>query len=139
MPRSLGPYLYTIHMYSPVPFLYQGLDYPIQSVNYPSRRFTKAKLATYLKAARKFQRRKRATMYIAEFTTSRFGPAGSGARYLDDLLSLFERYRWNWTYHAWRESVYWSIEHDSLDPTESEPSATTTDRAAMLESYFAGE
>lgn len=135
-PRQLGKAIHCINFYYPISFLRQGVELPILSEDYPTARFKKKSLENNLKKAIAFQKKSKALIYVAEFTSSRFGPPGSDVRYLTDVLNVFEKYKWNWTYHAWREALVWSIEHDSLDRDNPTKATTRTGRATVLETFF---
>jgi len=57
-------------------------------------------------------------------------PAPGAAQYLEELISIFEEYGWDWSYHAFRESPYWDVELDA----EAKPAET--DRRKVLLKYF---
>ena len=54
-----------------------------------------------------------------EFSVAVWAPGG--AAYLDDLVSIFEEYGWDWTYHAFREWEGWSLEHEGTPEVELFP------------------
>ena len=86
-----------------------------------------------MKPVRDFQLKYGAKIYVGEFSVIRF--AEGGAQYLEDAISLFEEYGWNWTYHAFREWDYWSVEH-SDDINDIAPTKQDTDRKKVLLRYF---
>jgi hypothetical protein len=61
------------------------------------------------------QRQTNAPIYIGEFSCARWAPDGSAYRYIDDLLSIFSKYHWSWTYHEFRGYSGWDAEIDSED------------------------
>lgn len=135
-PRQLGKALHCINFYYPIDFLRQGVELPVNSQDYPTKRFTKKSIEKQLSKTIQFQKKNKALIYVAEFTSSRFGPPGSDVRYLTDILNVFEKYKWSWTYHAWREALVWSIEHAGTDPKDPTKSPTRTGRGITLETYF---
>ena len=75
-------------------------------------------------------------VYVGEFSAIRWAPDSSAYRYLRDLIELFEEYRWDWSYHAFREWPGWSVEHTTTRDDWSR-SPTPTDREKLLKSRFA--
>ncbi len=67
-----------------------------------------------------------ARMYVGEFSVVRWAP--DGAQYLKDNLEIFERNGWDWSYHAFREHNYWSLERNP-DNTEADG---FTDRGEVI-------
>ena len=63
---------------------------------------------------------------------TRWVPDGGG-KYLDDLISLFEEYGWDWTFHAFREWDGFSPEHIG---TPLQPKLGDNERKAILLKYF---
>ena len=49
-----------------------------------------------------------AKIYAGEFSAVSW--AEGADRYLADLISLFEEYGWDWSYHAFREWPGWDVE-----------------------------
>jgi aryl-phospho-beta-D-glucosidase BglC (GH1 family) len=115
--------IYSTHFYEPGEFTHQGikditgtdLQKAMEKLNvaYPGKingvHFDKAKLASYFKLIDDFRERVPAPWYIGEFSVVRWAPAGSGERYLRDVLELFEERNWSWSYHAFREFNGWSL------------------------------
>ena len=67
---------------------------------------------------RKFQLRHNAKIYVGEFSACIYGP-GAG-QYLRDCISIFEEYGWDWTYHSFREALWWNVE-TVIDPVTGKP------------------
>lgn len=127
--------IYSFHMYYPMNFQRQGLyNYPL-GVNYPSKRYTKKGLRKRMLGAMKFQRRNKAKIYVGEFSVVRWAPEKSSLSYLRDMISIFEKRGWDWTFHAFREANVWSVEH-STDINDDQALTTRGDRAKLLISYF---
>jgi hypothetical protein len=72
----------------------------------------KKQLENVLKDADEFQKRWNVPIYVGEFSVIRWAPKESGARWLQDVVDLFEARNWSWSYHAFREFQGWSLEHD---------------------------
>ena len=65
--------------------------------------------------------------------------ASDGAeKYLNDLCELFRDYGWDWTYHAFREASFWSVEHEGASFHEMKP-AKNTPRRMVLEKFLKGD
>ena len=74
-------------------------------------------------------------VYVGEFSAVRWAPGNSAYRYLRDCIRIYERYGWDWAYHAWRESHVWSVEHGA-DKANELPVPGDTDRLQLLRKYF---
>jgi endoglucanase len=61
------------------------------------------------------QRQTKAPIYIGEFSCVRWAPDGSAYRYISDLLSIFAKYHWSWSYHEFRGYSGWDAEINSDD------------------------
>lgn len=127
--------VYTFHNYEPFKFTHQGLSGMKSNIKYPSKKNNAASLKKNMQSIRRFQKKSKGQIFLAEFTVARWAPKGSGAKYLKDLIRLFEKYHWSWTYHGFREASVWSVEYPSnKDPN---PSPVDTDRKKVLLKYFA--
>lgn len=134
---------YSIHSYLTSAFRNQGLNGRPINVVYPKpnkkdrrKGFNKDALKKSLSKAQTFQRlRKGTSVMVGEFAAPRWAPKNSAARYLKDSINIFEKNRWNWANHAWREADVWSPEYSS-DPTSTTPSPTMTDREILLRGFF---
>lgn len=137
--------IYQAHMYRSGNYTHQGVGdsgdyfarYPASRISYPStlsgRPFNKEYLRTALIPVRRFQQKYHARILIGEFGVIRW--AGNGERWLDDVLSLFEEFGWDWCYHAFREWHGWSLEHSS-DPRNTRPVPETTPRKKVILNYL---
>lgn len=74
--------------------------------------WNKEKIRAVLAPVRKFQQKYNVPIYVGEFSVICWAPGA--AQYLDDCISIFEEYGWDWTYHVFREWAGWSIEHDGV-------------------------
>lgn len=136
-PLPLRNIIYEIHMYFPGEYCFQGVnDFPSYARHYPDNAVAYRSGRDELRAAMtrviEFQKKYGAKIYVGEFTVPRWVPDGGG-RYLDDLISLFEEYGWDWTFHAFREWDGFSPEHIG---TPLEPKRGDNERKAMLRKYF---
>lgn len=104
--------VYSFHMYSPFHYTHQGVDHPAPALAYPGevdgRRWDKAALETSMEAAIAFAKRYRVQMYVGEFSAIRWAPGADA--YLRDVIGIFEKYGWDWSYHAYREWHGWNLE-----------------------------
>ena len=130
---------YTFHMYDPGSYTHQGVgtDFSQQRagnlISYPANGWDADHLRSFMGPARRFQERWGARIYVGEFSVIRFAPGG--AQYLDDVISIFEEYGWDWSYHAFREWINWSVEHAN-DIDDEQPTTEPTDRLLVLLKYF---
>ena len=74
--------------------------------------------------------------WLGEFSAIRWAPDHSAARYWEDLINIFERHGWDWSYHAFREWQGWSVEHGE-DRLNTGRVIAPTDRQKLLQSWFA--
>lgn len=91
-PIPLKDIIYQVHFYGPMEHVAQGagLKYPD-----PARGWTKEYLRARLSTVREFQRRFGAKIYVGEFSAGALAEGVS--RYLEDVISLFDEYGWDWT------------------------------------------
>lgn len=129
--------IYSIHMYFPLRFQQQGLyGFPL-GVKYPQgKKLNKKKLLLNLKRTIRFKKKNKVQIYVGEFSAVRWAPGNSSFKYLKDVISIFEKQKWHWTYHAFRESDPWSVEHGN-DINNPNPIPGMTDRAKLLRGFFA--
>ena len=117
--------IYQVHMYKPGWFTHQGANgaprpKPGTEQPYPNpaRGVDKEKLRAWLQPVRDFQLRHGAKIYAGEFSACIYAP-GAG-QYLRDCISIFEEYGWDWTYHSFREALWWNVE-TVIDPATGKP------------------
>lgn len=140
-PFNISNLIYEVHMYDPPTFTHQGILYPKTGIVYPGIingiNYDKNTLKKSLKPVRDFQLMYHVPIFVGEFSAARWAPGA--AQYLDDCISIFEEYGWNWTYHAFRESPVWSVEYENgtskTDPVKI--SIQDTDRKKVLLKWFA--
>jgi len=139
-PLDLPRVVYSFHFYEPMKFTHQGIQGQTGSVTYPglinNQQWDKATLERAMAPAIEFARKYRVQMYVGEFSAIRTAPGDSAAKYLADVIDIFERYGFDWSYHAYREWQGWSLEHEGpLD--QPVPAKTPTDRLKVVDNWFA--
>ena len=85
------------------------------------------------RALKKIEKKYGAKIQVGEFSVAIWAPGG--ADYLNDLISIFEEYKWDWTYHAFREWEGWSLEHEGT-PDAIVKAQTPTDRLQTMLKYW---
>ena len=137
-PLNLPNIIYSVHVYSPHAFTHQGITAAGKSsvVAYPGkidgREWNREALKEKLRAVRDFQLKYHVPIYIGEFSAIAWAPGAD--RYLDDCISIFEEYGWDWTYHAFREWTGWSVEHGGT--LEHQFPVANSARRQVLVDYF---
>ncbi|HSI10172.1 MAG TPA: cellulase family glycosylhydrolase [Rariglobus sp.] len=124
-PFELPNVVYSFHMYTPFHYTHQGVDGPAPAVTYPGEvdgsRWDKAALEKSMEAAIAFAKKHRVQMYVGEFSTIRWAPGAEA--YLGDAIEIYEKYGWDWSYHAYREWHGWNLElgpdRDNLTPDKT--------------------
>ena len=139
-PASIPNVVYAPHMYAPMAVTHQGVYGSSEGVSYPGCildgvTWDKAQLERSLKPAIDFQKRYNVQMFIGEFGCVRWAPDGSAARWLADAIEIFEKYNWDWSYHAFRESDLWDPEYMDGTHDMTRPS-TPSGREKVLRGYF---
>jgi hypothetical protein len=135
-PIDMPHIIYQAHMYEPLGYTYQKADKRPQT--YPGRvhgqQLNKEALREYLKPVRDFQLAYNVPIYIGEFSAVRWAPGAE--TWLDDVISIFEEYDWDWSYHAYRESHMWDLELTE-DGSKKEKSTKPTKRLKVLKKWWA--
>lgn len=137
-PLPLDNVIYSVHFYAPNVYTHQQV-FPHYHVRYDypgeiqGRYYNREELRRILQPVRDFQLRHDARIYIGEFSVAAWAPGA--ARYLDDCISLFEEYGWDWSYHAFRESRIWSVEHAGPDRQSLEASPDNDRKQVLLRGF----
>ena len=132
--------IYEVHMYEPHTFTHQGVYDSSSGIVYPgninSIKYDKNTLLKILQPVRVFQQTYNVPIYAGEFSAVRW--ALGAAHYMDDCISIFEEYGWNWTYHAFREWSGWDVEYENGSSKKDTPRKATvdTDRKKVLLKWF---
>ncbi len=139
-PLPLKNIVYSFHFYEPGPYTHQGtVPDTMEEVKrgnlkkYPDKGLNKNTLEKIMLPVLDFASRYDAQILCGEFSVIRWAPGAE--QWLEDVISLFEKNNWNWTYHAFREWHGWSVEHDS-DWRNENPVKYNTKRKKILLKYF---
>lgn len=149
-PVDVTNVIYQVHMYWPGDYTNQGVftdqgiakdqDVKTFGIPYPGaikdQKIDKEAISQHLQPVRDFQLAYNVPIYVGEVGVVRWAPGA--AQYLDDCISIFEEYGWDWTFHAFREWGGWSAEAADLPYSrESHPAAAEpTDRLRVLTKWF---
>lgn len=107
---------YSCHMYHKMAITHQnipGRKYN-KAISYPTSNFGKKELEDYLNKVVKFEEENDVNIYIGEFSCIRWAPNNTSNNYILDCIEKFEKEKWIWTYHAWREWVGWNAENSEV-------------------------
>jgi aryl-phospho-beta-D-glucosidase BglC (GH1 family) len=128
--------IYQAHMYEPLNYTYQEADGPAKTYpgNIDGKVENKETLREYLQPVRDFQLAHNVHIYIGEFSAFRWAPGAE--TYLDDLISIFEEYCWDWSYHAYREAHVWDLEYTE-NRNKKEKATEPTARMKVLRKWWA--
>lgn len=138
-PLDLPGIVYSFHFYQPMQFTHQGIQQRSAGVSYPgllgNERWDQARLEREMRPAIEFAHKYRVQMYVGEFSAIRTAPGDSAAKYLADVLAIFERQGFDWSYHAYREWQGWSLEHEG--PLDAASKAQhPSDRQKVVTDWF---
>ena len=121
-PPSLTPVrdpkaIYSFHFYYPHSYTHQGL-YTYKGAEFEGRPYPgmlrlfessapmywdKAALEDSMKGAIEFQKKYGVKIFVGEFSVIRWAPGA--ARWLSDVIEIFEKHHFSWTYHCYG---YWN-------------------------------
>jgi hypothetical protein len=139
VPIDVPRVVYSVHMYLPHAFTHQTVHGGKAEYRYPGdiegKAWDKAQLEAALAPVIAFQKRYNVHIYVGEFSAIRWAPDQSACRYLADVVDIFERHGWDWSYHAFREWHGWSVEHGP-DRNVTTPADQPTDRQRLLCEWF---
>ncbi len=134
LPVNVPNVIYSIHSYNPGAYTHQGVmaGRP-RGVVYPGtiggKKFDRAVLEESFRPAIEFQKKYQVPIYVGEFGVARWAP--NGEQWLDDMISIFEKYGWDWTFHSFREWEGWDAEIGS-DPNDRTRIGDTPRRRVLL-------
>jgi endoglucanase len=136
-PLNIYNVVYGPHMYMPYQFTHQGV-FPCfdKTLRYPGfelggQIWDGDQIRHELQHVIDFQRKWGARIYVGEFSAVRWAPGAYN--YLKDITDVFEANGWDWTYHAFREYLGWSVE---LNDDKDHPTKVVTDRQKLLMQLF---
>ncbi|MBR0457667.1 MAG: cellulase family glycosylhydrolase [Victivallales bacterium] len=139
VPLPVKNIIYQVHMYTPGSFTHQGVNNSARfnadgsPITYPGilekKNYDRNELKKVLDPVLKFQQKYGARIYVGEFSAIRW--AKGADKYLEDCISIFEEFGWDWTYHAYREWDGWSVEHTE-DINDKKPATYETARKKVL-------
>ena len=129
-PLPFSGVVYSFHFYEPHALTHQGLYNHQAAISYPSEASSRAQLSRSLDPVRAFALKYTVPILVGEFSIVRWAPGGSAARYLSDVIELFEAEGWSWVYHSFREYEGWDAE---IDPTlpRGNPARRSSNAAAI--------
>jgi len=145
-PLDIDNVIYEVHMYKPVEFTHQQLPWASNWVGdmkcaWPdkSRGWDMDFIRRRLAPVRDFERKHGVKIYVGEF--SAVSVAEGADKYIAECIDLFEEYGWDWTYHAFRESKTWSVEHEPEDWEKQTFKASNNNprRRVLLDGFRRGE
>lgn len=118
-PWPFSNLVYSFHFYNPSPYnAAENIDghlvYPGCVGDTPGSVANKDYLRNMLQKARDFQIRYKVPMLVGEFAVFRTAPGA--VQYLTDLISIFEEYKWMWTYFVYSD---WAIVNPEMLPQVS--------------------
>lgn len=102
-----GKIAVTFHFYEPHQYTMQweAWDGKREYLSYPSGRWNKEYLEKRLGLAKDFEAKyPNLPLAITEFSVMRTAPGA--LQYLSDIIEIFDREGWGWTYHTFREKEY---------------------------------
>ena len=132
--------IYTAHVYDPINYACQGLmlsAHPERAKRVSLPDDFEAYIRQAVRWVRRFQLQHGCRIYIGEFSAVMW--ADRAEEYIATCAKVFNEYGWDWTYHAFRESEVWSVEHEAAPcrafppPRElRRPSADNPRKRALL-------
>lgn len=139
-PIDMKDIIYEVHMYLPLAFTHQNVNNEWSEDalrSYPGlidgKMYNRDVLEELMMPTIEFQKNYSARIFLGEFSAVRW--ADGADIYIEDVINIAEKYKWDWTYHAYREWPGWSVEHVE-DHTKVSIANYTTKRKAVLLKYF---
>ncbi len=111
-PIDVPGVIYSFHFYNPQVYTHQNVGGSTQALDYPGviqgKMHDRAALEKIMLPAIEFQKKYNVPIFVGEFSAVRWAPGAE--QYLADCIAIFEKYGWDWTYHAYREWEGWDAE-----------------------------
>jgi len=134
IPIDVPGIIYSFHIYSPAEYTHQGIHNRPAGIAYPDeiagKQWNKGMLEKEMAPVIEFQKKYHVPIYVGEFGVARWAPGAE--QWLGDAISIFEKYGWDWSYHAFREYEGWDAEIGP-DPADKRRIKTTPRRAVLLD------
>ena len=134
-PLAMDNVIYQVHMYEPFAFTHQGIHKGFGPMTYPdeAKGWNRDYMVKRLAPVLEFQKKHGARIYVGEFSAVAW--ADGAEKYIADLISIFNEYGWDWTYHAFRESPCWDVEKEGPSIPRMVPVPDTPRKRALLEGF----
>lgn len=132
-PIDVPNVIYSFHFYNPQVYTHQNVGGKTGAISYPGmvqgKFHDREALEKIMRPAIEFQKQYRVPIYVGEFSAVRWAPGAE--KYLEDCIAIFEKYGWDWTYHAYREWDGWDTEIGT-DPADKNRIGNTPRRDALI-------
>lgn len=106
--------LYGFHFYKPHPYTHQGIKNRQSGLKYPSKINHKdwnfEQLENSIESIISFQKKYKVPIFVAEFSVVHGAPGQY--KYLEDVLKLFEKYNFGWSYFNFNGYKGWNINYE---------------------------
>jgi hypothetical protein len=103
--------IYSVHLWQPTALTMQGAWGRPTGLTYPSSVWDKEYLREVLRPVVEFQHRYGVGIFVGEFGVTAQVAADARAHYLEDALSLFEEYGFDYAFASYRKYSPYSLEH----------------------------
>lgn len=120
--------VYSFHFYTPHNYTHQGIGKRPRGLKYPGylrhfntspiRYWDRKQLEKQLDDAIEFQNKYKVRMLVGEFGVVRWAPGG--VQWLEDAISIFEKYGWDWCYHSYGGWNGFNPTFNATDPQSNE-------------------
>jgi len=137
--------LYGFHDYAPHNYTHQGIVNRPRGLEYPgilkmfdsrkSKFWDRKTLYEYMKPAIDFKKKYNVKMYVGEFGVVRWAPGR--AQWVEDMCSLFEENKIDWTFHSYTGWNGWNLTFPADAKESNEPDGRVeTERLKVLKKYW---
>ena len=127
--------VYSFNFYYPFSFTKQGVEGYSYNKKYPTKKVNRAALDKRLTKLKRFKKKVKKPIMVGEFSVVRWAPNGSGAKYLSDLVKVFERAKFSYCYHDWGGAGVWSLTLTNEYGSDAE-ATSPTDRYLALQKFY---